>query len=858
MKKILVIIILCITVTVLGNTYTLVVGTGDIDSIETVREFKEGLKATVFHTEKNITFLTNPRKIDLESYFLSLLSSGTKEDKYIFFYLGIHEITNKEITLYLDQEKTTKVELNDLLSFIPEYARSVNITIILCGEREGYYNHSYIENFSKGNNVGIIIYSADNIEEIKYFYTDIINGLSGKANTRNDYITFDELSHYLERNLSKIEYSGEKNIVVIESVTDEEKDLLSIISSQENIPTTILETYTKILTQEPSQDTQIESKIREYLNEFEQNRNLNTLIEKTQDILENKEQKQISQGYCTIEITAENELAKKAEVYINGDLKGNLSSGFIRITGMAPGAYVLTFNSEEINKIEKEIYFENDFEIQEIKIKAEKAERMIKIYTKPSGADIYIDGTPIGRSPTEKELPVGDEYTIKAELKGHYHDSKKVYIEEKGEPLNISLTLREYPPPEKPQNTNPVNGETVNSGYINLKWKCIEPQGKQLTYTLYFGTTRNPEEITTTKSESYTVEANKRDQTYYWKIKAESETGKTAQSDLFYFSTYPNKPPTAPEPNTIKDGDKEVQSGNTKLQWKSTDPEGDKITYELYFGKTAYPPQYTTTNNNYTYLELERGQKYYWRVKATDEYGASTTSPIYSFTTATNNPPTFYTYIKPKNNAEVEKGNVELSWSCTDKDNDDIKYEVYFGKTRYTLNKETTTTLTRYTVKADEYNQKYYWKIKAIDEYGATTETDINSFTTKENQPPQFGSKIYPEDGYIGASFRKLTLKWNCEDPEGETIKYAVYLGKEGESLKKIADDITEQEYTIKDLTKKANYKWRIVAKDASGKITYSNIWKFRTSKDYTVFWVISGGLLLVVITLIIYALGYQ
>jgi hypothetical protein len=71
--------------------------------------------------------------------------------------------------------------------------------------------------------------------------------------------------------------------------------------------------------------------------------------------------------------------------------------------------------------------------------------------------------------------------------------------------------------------------------------------------------------------------------------------------------------------------------------WSCTDPDGDKLTFTLYFGEskdslTIKAQNITTTS--YTFTEpLKYNTTYYWQIEAKDPHGAPTKGPIWQFTT---------------------------------------------------------------------------------------------------------------------------------------------------------------------------------------------------------------------------------
>ena len=72
------------------------------------------------------------------------------------------------------------------------------------------------------------------------------------------------------------------------------------------------------------------------------------------------------------------------------------------------------------------------------------------------------------------------------------------------------------------------------------------------------------------------------------------------------------------------------------MSWNCYDPDqSDSITYDIYFGQDN-PPQKVMSNQSSTFYdpgELDGETVYYWRIVAWDNHGASSSGPIWDFTT---------------------------------------------------------------------------------------------------------------------------------------------------------------------------------------------------------------------------------
>jgi hypothetical protein len=125
--------------------------------------------------------------------------------------------------------------------------------------------------------------------------------------------------------------------------------------------------------------------------------------------------------------------------------------------------------------------------------------------------------------------------------------------------------------------------------------------------------------------------------TYYVRAFAANSVGISYGNEIsFTTSPIPNNPPAAPSNPNPSTG-AVSQSISPTLSWTCSDPDGDAITYDVYFGTATDPTTTISTNQTATSISrtgLAYSTTYYWKILAKDSKGASATSPIWSFTTS--------------------------------------------------------------------------------------------------------------------------------------------------------------------------------------------------------------------------------
>jgi len=77
------------------------------------------------------------------------------------------------------------------------------------------------------------------------------------------------------------------------------------------------------------------------------------------------------------------------------------------------------------------------------------------------------------------------------------------------------------------------------------------------------------------------------------------------------------------------------QSIDVDISWTGGDPDGDPVTYDVYFGTTSPPTLVSDNQSSTTYNPGTLGYhvKYYWRIVAEDNHNSQTESSIWNFTT---------------------------------------------------------------------------------------------------------------------------------------------------------------------------------------------------------------------------------
>jgi len=346
-------------------------------------------------------------------------------------------------------------------------------------------------------------------------------------------------------------------------------------------------------------------------------------------------------------------------------------------------------------------------------------------------------------------------------------------------PNVISNNSLQFEPPYTPSNPNPENGATDVSIYVNLSWTGGDPDGDNVTYDVYIGTTSTPPKVSDNQSVTYynlgPLEFNI---TYYWQIVAWDEFGASTQGPIWNFTTRDNNPPNMPlypqPPNGMDD-----VSIYIILSWTGGDPDGDDVTYDVYFGDNSPPPKVSNnqTATSYNPGTLEFGTKYYWQIIAWDEYEFSTTGPIWNFTTRTNDPPYIPSNPIPINGAINVVIDTDLEWDGGDPDGDSVTYDIFFGITNPPPLVAHGYLSTTFEPGRMNYSTMYFWQITAFDQFDTVSEGPLWSFTTEEEKN---NKPIRPTiTGVKGIHVPNRIYDYDIvtTDPDGDDVLYYIDWG---------------------------------------------------------------------------------
>ena len=470
-------------------------------------------------------------------------------------------------------------------------------------------------------------------------------------------------------------------------------------------------------------------------------------------------------------------------------------------------------------------------------------------YTIPLWGDVWVGVTytcPAGK------YPMGiDETTISPTRGGYYWNSVGGWttLSDQGYPgvwgLDVQIISCGVPnPPYIPSNPTPSNHAAYVDIYADLSWTGGDPDGDTVYYDVYFEAWDSTPNVLVSHYQLYdwydpgTMLTNT---TYYWQIIATDEHADTSTGPIWDFTTGigGNNPPNTPTYLYPSNHNTDVDI-NASLAWTCSDPNGDELTYDVYFGTSSNPPLVSQGQSQKYYHPPETMSyniQYYWKIVAEDEHSAKTTGPIWDFTTNSdvNNPPNKPSNPYPKNGSINIATNIILNWMGGDPDVDDtVTYDVYFGG-MLPIQKITSNISNTSINPGNLVNGlTYFWNVIAWDNHNASTVGPSWHFTTinPDNRPPNKPSKPSGETkGKIGQNY---TYEVSTTDPEADQLYYnwswgdGTYSGWIGPYNNGVT---VNQSHRWAD---KENYQIKVMAKDIFGlESDWSDPLSIRMPKTY-------------------------
>jgi hypothetical protein len=349
-------------------------------------------------------------------------------------------------------------------------------------------------------------------------------------------------------------------------------------------------------------------------------------------------------------------------------------------------------------------------------------------------------------------------------------------------------------------------------------------------------------------TESETLEDLTDNHAYTWRVRATDDAIHGPWSMLQSITFNPvNDAPGAPHPAYPHEGAQVATDRPTLITDNASDTDDEPLTYTFALATdpemrqmllaSETTPGGTHGNTSWTVPSpLAPFTTYYWRVTAADPHGATSHSPVASFSTApgkpSNHEPGLPGLAEPAADSQVGSPTPTLvAHAAQDADGDALSY-VFELDTTATFSTPGHPVSPPVALDADGQvrwrtpelteNTRYFWRIRALDGFSAS-EWALNTFLVNtRNDAPSAPVALNPSDAILPT--RRPTLRiQNAVDPEGDALTYTFEVKRRDGTLVATGPGVAQERtaqtaFTVPEpLPRGETYLWTAYATDSSG-----------------------------------------
>ena len=316
---------------------------------------------------------------------------------------------------------------------------------------------------------------------------------------------------------------------------------------------------------------------------------------------------------------------------------------------------------------------------------------------------------------------------------------------------------------------------------------------------------------------------------YFWRVRAQNQTGWGDWSATWKFTTIIEKPtiPVLAAPSNNSNGllnpitakwNKSLRVEKYKLQVAT-----DNLFNSIIVNDS------TLTDTTKLLPNLANYTRYYWRVKAVNVGGESDWSTVWNFKTLGN---PYATNLLTPLDASVNQPLSGLTFKWTkalervetiQKYQFQISTDSLFGS--FIINDSTLTDTSRI-VDGLSYLTKHFWRVRAQNQTGWGDWSATWKFTTIIEKPtvPVLAAPLNNSNGLLNP----ISAKWN-NSLRVEKYKLQVSVNNLFTSLILNDSTITDTTKLLPNLANYSQYYWRVKAVNIGGESDWSTVWNFKT-----------------------------
>lgn len=391
-----------------------------------------------------------------------------------------------------------------------------------------------------------------------------------------------------------------------------------------------------------------------------------------------------------------------------------------------------------------------------------------------------------------------------------------------------SFRTASAPPPNPPSN---LAATAVSTSQINLTWSDNSNNETGFSLEKREGLSGTWELVTNLQPDvvSYSVKNLNHTTVYYFRIRSVNVNSYSDYSNIANAKTFPPDPDTP----TLK-----TPTSGTVFQYLTPKLEWNTSNYASYYRlQVSTASDFSTTvvdKNNITgtSYDITAGTinwktKYYWRVKAFNSVDVgSAWSSVWDFQTSdpTPNPPSNLVATA------VSSSQINISWKDNSSNETGFEIERRNGLGSYSKIASVDKDVTSYSNTALTADTEYFYRVRAINENGASiycTEASAKTLPLPPGLP-------FPSSPTYGSTVSSLTptLQWSSGD---RATSYNLQISTSMMFSSTVVDvtGITTTSYVCPTLNTSTTYYWRIKSVNAAGSSDWTSPYSFKTKASY-------------------------
>ncbi len=194
------------------------------------------------------------------------------------------------------------------------------------------------------------------------------------------------------------------------------------------------------------------------------------------------------------------------------------------------------------------------------------------------------------------------------------------FLAENDTEYNFQIIATYNNPPDEPSNPIPAD-EVIDVGIdTDLEWVCSDDDGDDILYDVYLDTNNPPMILVSDNQDENNYDPDpllEENKTYFWKINATDDKGKTTEGPIWSFTTIENfideEPPTKVTGLSVSD----AKDGKLDLSWNAATDNIEVAHYNIYRdGALVDTINHPTVN--YQDTGLNNGDSYEYQISAND------------------------------------------------------------------------------------------------------------------------------------------------------------------------------------------------------------------------------------------------